>query len=267
MANNFCYGYCNITVNINANNSVADGMWFNSDNKTCTKTCPNGTYYSVVFCKLCSEECSSCVNTPTNCTNCTNGKYIIKNTCVSSCPDKYQPSISRACIFCNNTCGSPLTYTTNVTSINGQTSMFMNFNSAVDITGNIYQTFNVSSNGGKRLLVGGSNPGYQIVVIDSNTVQFIFPPGTSPTQYIVQIINPQNVVGTNGQLPNTLSATASVDANNIYSTSMDAVPSALPTYFTFLAIICVVSFVFDLELMRFLQLVYVHYFLVISYPP
>lgn len=266
-ANDFCYGYCNITVNINSSNSVADGMWFNSNNKTCTKTCPNGTYYSIVYCKLCSKQCSTCVNTRTNCTNCTNGKYILDNTCVTSCPDKYRPSISRACVFCNNTCGSALTYTTNVTSINGQTSMFMNFNSAVDITGNLYQTFNVTSNLNKRLLQTAGNPGYQIVVIDSNTVQFIFPPGTSPTQYNLQITNPQNIVGPNGQLPSTLDATATVDANNIYSTSIDSAPSAIPTYFTFLAIICVVSFLFDLELMRFLQLVYVHYFLVISYPP
>jgi hypothetical protein len=143
----------------------------------------------------------------------------------------------------------------------------MNFNSAVDITGNLYQTFNVTSNGNKRLLQIAGNPGYQIVVIDSNTVQFIFPPGTSPSQYNLQITNPQNIVGPNGQLPSTLNATATVDANNIYSTSIDSAPSAIPTYFTFLAIICVVSFLFDLELMRFLQLVYVHYFLVISYPP
>jgi len=52
--NNFCYGYCNITV-VNATNSSANGMWFNSDNKTCTTLCPNGTYSSVVFCKLCSS--------------------------------------------------------------------------------------------------------------------------------------------------------------------------------------------------------------------
>jgi hypothetical protein len=59
--------------------------------------------------------------------------------------------------------------------------MFMNFNSAVDIIGNLYQTFNVSTSGKKRLLQNSATPAYQIVVIDSNTVQFIFPPGTSAT--------------------------------------------------------------------------------------
>jgi hypothetical protein len=77
-------------------------------------------------------------------------------------------------------------------------------------------------------------------------VQFIFPPGTSQSNYNIQIINPQNVVGANGQLPSSLTSSVSVDNSNIYSTSLSSAPSSLPTYFTFLAIICVVSFIFDL---------------------
>ena len=105
------------------------------------------------------------------------------------------PAIDRSCSFCNTSCGAGLSYTTNVTSLNGQTSMFVNFDSTVSITGNLYDTFTVT--GGARLLQT-SGLSYQIVVIDANTVQIIFPPGTSQSSYNLQITNPQNVIGPNG---------------------------------------------------------------------
>jgi hypothetical protein len=151
-----------------------------------------------------------------------------------------------------------------MTTINGQTSMFVNFDSAVNINGNLYDTFSITT--GARLLQS-SAPSYQIVVIDANTIQIIFPPGTSQSSFTLQITNPQNVVGPNGELPSTLIAQIALDISNQYSTSINDAPSSYSTYFTFLGLICVVSFLFDLELMRFLQLLYVHYYVIIALPP
>ena len=52
---NYCYGYCNVTVNVNNT-----GMYYNTDNTTCTTICPDGTYPHVVYCKICSSECLTC---------------------------------------------------------------------------------------------------------------------------------------------------------------------------------------------------------------
>ncbi len=254
---NFCYGYCNITN--------ATQMYFNSDNKTCTATCPNGTYPSVVFCKLCSSQCSSCSLSPTNCTNCSNGLYLLNFGCVTQCPDKYKPNINRECIFCNTTCGAGLTYTTNATQINGQTSLFMTFSSTVSIK-NPYETIKVNT-GGRLLQTSSSSLGYQIVVVGPNTVQIVFPPGASTTDYNIQITNPQNIVDANGNIPNSVAAQVQITGNSQYSTSLSQTPNDFPLYFTFLSIICIITFIFDIELMRFLQIIYVHYFIVLNLPP
>lgn len=47
-------------------------------------------------------------------------------------------------------------------------------------------------------MLQASTTSYQIVIIDANTIQIIFPPGTSQSSYNFQIVNPQNVVGPNG---------------------------------------------------------------------
>lgn len=234
--NNFCYGYCN---RINTTQ-----MYFSKDNITCTAVCPNGTYASVVYCKLCDPSCANCISSATNCTTCASGLYVLNNVCLTSCPSGYKPDSSRSCVFCDTTCGEGLTYSTNVTNIDGQTSVYMNFNGDVNINGNLYNTFAITSNG-KRLLQG-SIQGYQIIVIDSQTVQFIFPPGTTYSDFNVQIINPQNVLDNNGNLPAQLVSQIMVDLNNIYSSSINNAPNSFPLYFTFLAIICVISFIFDL---------------------
>ena len=183
---------------------------------------------------------------------------------MTQCPSGYMPAIDRSCAFCNTSCGAGLTYSTNVTSLNGQTSMFVNFDSTVSINGNLYDTFTVT--GGARLLQTGALS-YQIVVIDANTVQIIFPPGTSQSSYSLQITNPQNVIGPNGELPNYLSAQIAMDVSNQYSTSVSQAPSSFSTYFIFLSFICLISFLFDMELMKFLQLLYIHYFVIMALPP
>ena len=103
-------------------------MYFSSDNKTCTDNCSIGTYSSIVFCKKCDEICSSCTISANNCTSCSKGLYLNGNTCATSCPKSYKPNSQRVCVYCGDSCGEGLTYNTNVTNVNGQTSVFMNFN-------------------------------------------------------------------------------------------------------------------------------------------
>lgn len=76
--------------------------------------------------------------------------------------------------------------------------MFVNFNKDVNINGNLYDTFAVTT---RTRLLQASPIAYQIVIIDSNTIQIIFPPGTSQTNFDFTITNPQNVIGPNGELP------------------------------------------------------------------
>jgi len=95
----------------------------------------------------------------------------------------------------------------------------------------------------------------------------VFPPGTTNTNYNIQIINPQNVLDSNGNIPQSTTSNVQIDGNNLYSTSIQTAPNKFPLYFTFLAIICVISFIFDVELMKFLQIMYIHYFVLINFPP
>jgi hypothetical protein len=154
----------------------------------------------------------------------------------------------------------------NVTSINGQTSLFVNFNNPVSLNANLYSTFRVVA-GSRLLQSSSSSPGYQIVVVDSQTVQIVFPPGTTNTNYNVQIADPQSIVDANGNLPSSLSTSVQIASTDLYSSSISSAPDSFPLFFTFLAVICIITFIFDIELMKFLQLIYVHYFIVINLPP
>jgi hypothetical protein len=80
----------------------------------------------------------------------------------------------------------------------------MNFNNDIILSGNLYSTFAVVSNR-RRLLQPGS-VGYQIIVIDPQTVQIVFPPGSTYSDVNIQIINPQNIRDSNGNLPSSLAA-------------------------------------------------------------
>ena len=53
----------------------------------------------------------------------------------------------------------------------------------------------------------------------------------------------------------------------MYSRSVNQVPDTFSSYFKFLAIVAVFSFIFDTELLKFLQLIYMHYFVVMNLPP
>ena len=54
MFSNFCWAHC--SEDDTDGDSLPD-LYFDKDNVTCTDTCPNGTYLSVVFCKLCDSIC------------------------------------------------------------------------------------------------------------------------------------------------------------------------------------------------------------------
>ena len=47
------------------------------------------------------------------------------------------------CIYCGDSCGEGLTFGTNITQIDGQSNLFINFNSGVNISGNLYDTFQI----------------------------------------------------------------------------------------------------------------------------
>jgi hypothetical protein len=133
--NNFCYQECqNSTI-----------KYYSSDNTTCLSGCTNGTYLFVLFCKSCDTSCKTCQGTATNCTLCSGGLYLQNVTCVSSCSTGYKPTTDLICVYCGDNCGDGLTFNTNVTQINGQANVFMNFNSGVNILGNVYDVFTVQS--------------------------------------------------------------------------------------------------------------------------
>lgn len=192
-ANNFCYGFCNISGIVNGTNT--SNMYFSSKNNSCVASCPNGTFSSIVYCLVCGGSCATCTGSANQCLSCANGLYVLNGSCMSSCPTGYKPIATLNCVYCGTSCGSGLTYTTNITTANGQNSIYMNFNNDININGNLYNTFSVTSS---RRLLSSSPQGYQIIVINSQTVQIIFPPGSSQTNFNVQIINPQNIVSSSG---------------------------------------------------------------------
>ena len=110
------------------------------------------------------------------------------------------------CTYCGENCGSGLTFDTNVTTINGEANFFINFNSDVNILGNLYDVFQLQSR--RRLLTiyndhsedllrkvseGTTPPPYRIEVVDGKTIRIIFPPGYSAADYQIQIAKPEKI--------------------------------------------------------------------------
>ena len=52
-----------------------------------------------------------------------------------------QKSGHNGCCCCGDNCDAGLTFDTNLTYINGEANMFVNFNSDVNINGDLYNTF------------------------------------------------------------------------------------------------------------------------------
>jgi len=98
-------------------------------------------------------------------------------------------------------------------------------------------------------------------------VQIVFAPGTVANDFSVQIVSPQNIVDNYGNLPSNLASNLKSDLNSIYNSNLNSASNNFPNYFMFLSIICVISFIFDIEFMRFLQIIYIHYFVIMALPP
>lgn len=58
-----------------------------------------------------------------------------------------------------------------------------------------------------------------------------------------------------------------IDLSNTYSTDISNASTGFSIYFSILAMLCVVSFLFDIEFMKFMQLIFVHYFVAMILPP
>ena len=91
----------------------------------------------------------------TNCTLCSGGMYLQNVTCVSSCSTGYKPTTDLLCVYCGSSCGNGLNFNTNITTVNGQANIFMNFDSGINILGNLYDVFSVQSS--RRLLAAIDN--------------------------------------------------------------------------------------------------------------
>lgn len=61
-----CYKFCKDNIY----------KYYSADNTTCLNNCPNGTYLSILFCKVCDPICTNCEGLATNCTLCANGLYL-----------------------------------------------------------------------------------------------------------------------------------------------------------------------------------------------
>ena len=107
-------------------------------------------------------------------------------------------------------------------------------------------------------------PSYRIVVIDERTIQIILVDGADASDYDVMIVNPENIQDIYGNLPSSVRAQIKVDLANTYTTDP---PKGVSIYMKVLAAICIISFLFDIEMMKFLQLLYIHYFVGIILPP
>ena len=171
--------------------------YYSPDNSTCHETCPNGTYLFVIFCRNCSSECQTCVGTRTNCTRCSSGLYLQSRVCVTQCATGYKPVVSRDCVYCGSNCGNGLTFDTNITQINGQNTVFINFSENITLNGDPNSIFGVSFTSRRRLLAAG----YTIVVIDSRTIQIILDNSLNVSSYTVNINEPEKIQDIYGNLP------------------------------------------------------------------
>lgn len=266
---NFCYGFCSNTT----------AQFYSRDNKTCLSKCDNGTYLSVLFCKLCDSSCTTCQGSATNCTLCSGGMYLQDQECVSSCSTGYKPTSDLMCTFCGEDCGSGLTVSTNVTTIDGQDNVFLNFNSDINVLGNLYDVFQMQSRRrrltaiydhsddlSKKVGEGTTPPPYKIEVVDEKTIRIIFPPGYSAADYQLLIAKPEKIQDEFGNIPSNTRPEIFQDTSDLYANANN-VRKDFATYFKVLAVLAIVGFIFDTEMLKFLQLVYIHYFVVMTLPP
>ena len=65
----------------------------NASTGVCSPCTEDGQYQDGYECKNCDETCRLCSGPQANeCTACYSGTYLYSNTCVSGCPDGYDPN-------------------------------------------------------------------------------------------------------------------------------------------------------------------------------
>jgi hypothetical protein len=180
--------------------------------------------------------------TKTNCTRCANGLYLQDQLCVTQCATGYKPISTRTCVFCGTSCGDSLTFTTNMTQINGQNTVFVTFSSDITINGDPNQIFGLTPSTRRRFLLAG----YTVVVVDQNTIKIIIDSSVDASTFTVQINQPENIQDQFGNLPAKVRDEVIIDLSNTYTTTLETAPSGFSTYFAVLAAVCVISFLFDI---------------------
>jgi hypothetical protein len=166
-----------------------------------------------------------------------------------------------------------------VTTIDGQDNVFLNFNSDINVLGNLYDVFQMQSRRrrltavydhsddlSKKIGEGTTPPPYTIEVVDEKTIRIIFPPGYSAADYQLLIAKPEKIQDEFGNIPSNTRPEIFQDTSDLYANANNA-RKDFATYFKVLAVLAIVGFIFDTEMLKFLQLVYIHYFVVMTLPP
>lgn len=115
--------------------------------------------------------------------------YLQVNSCVTSCQTSYKPTVSRVCQFCGTNCGNSLDFSTNMTQINGQNTIFVTFTDNITLTGDPNSIFSLQQRTSRmrRRFLG---TGYQIIVIDSKTIKIVLDSSMNSSVYTVNIDQP-----------------------------------------------------------------------------
>lgn len=109
-----CHSYCSLcTGGTNSNCSACSGNNFYIPDLTkCDLLCPSPGYHTDSVSKTCIKCNSSCYNCngglATNCTECAGSTYLTTtNTCVSTCPASFFPSVNpNVCSSCHPFCSA-----------------------------------------------------------------------------------------------------------------------------------------------------------------
>ncbi len=99
-------------------------------------------------------------------------------------------------MYCGTICGNGLDFSTNITQINGENTVFVTFSDSVTITGDINQVFSLQQRTA-RMLIGDNNgirrilaSGYKIIVVDSKTIKIIMDSSLNASSFTVNINQP-----------------------------------------------------------------------------
>lgn len=107
-----CSGNCLECANISTNCTSCNpsqSLFLDTVYMKCVSTCTDGYYKNtqIQTCLPCSAPCLYCMDSPTKCTYCPLGKFLLNQGCLDSCPVNKQyieNPITRNCDLCNSNC-------------------------------------------------------------------------------------------------------------------------------------------------------------------